>query len=220
MRELIIGITAVVITAAPSFAQTERGYLTGVGGFAVTPNVTSSDVLAEAGVRVAPHLMVFGDIGQFHNLQTADAQAGLDSTASTLAASQGLNVIGTGRVPATYALGGVRYEAAPQKRVSPFILGGVGVAHLKPTAQFTFSSGTLPDGSTPNVGDDVTNQLETAGDFTLAPPTTAFLFTLGGGVDVPIARHWTADAAYRFSRVATDTPLNTNGVTFGFGYRF
>ena len=41
-------------------------------------------------------------------------------------------------------------------------------------------------------------------------------------VDAP---HWVVDAAYRYSRIAADTtlsasPLVTNGMTFGFGYRF
>jgi len=33
-------------------------------------------------------------------------------------------------------------------------------------------------------------------------------------------QHWAIDAGYRFARIAADTPLNAQGVTFGFGYRF
>jgi opacity protein-like surface antigen len=107
-----------------------------------------------------------------------------------------------------------------QSRVSPYVLGGIGFARLTPTAQFTYSSGTLPDGSAPTLGTDVTTQLVTAGDFRLPPATTAFMFTLGGGVAIPVASHWAVDAGYRFSRVDADTPLNAQGVTFGFGYHF
>jgi len=46
------------------------------------------------------------------------------------------------------------------------------------------------------------------------------MFTLGGGVEIPVARHWAIDAGYRFSRVDADTPLNAQGATFGFGWRF
>jgi opacity protein-like surface antigen len=51
------------------------------------------------------------------------------------------------------------------------------------------------------------------------------MFTFGGGLQIPVATHWTADAGYRYSRIAADTtlsasPLTTNGMTFGFGYRF
>ena len=36
---------------------------------------------------------------------------------------------------------------------------------------------------------------------------------------VPVASHWAIDAGYRFSRIDADTPVNTQGVTFGVGYR-
>jgi opacity protein-like surface antigen len=211
---------AALLTAAPAFAQTERGYITGIGGFTTAADVTSSDVLAEGGVRVAPHLSVFGDVGQFHNLRPSDVQPNVDTTVAALSADQGLSVLGTARVPAWYSLAGVRFEAAPHGRVAPYVLGGIGFARLTPTATFTYSSGTLPDGSTPTAGADVTSALETAGDFTAPTPTTKPMFTLGGGVAIPLARHWDVDAGYRYSRVATDTPLNTNGAAFGIGYRF
>ena len=219
MRVLMITVTLVMLTAAPSFAQTERGYISGIGGFTTTPDTTARDVVAEGGVRIASHLLVFGDVGQFHNLQPSDVQPNVDLTIAA-SADRGLAVIGTGRVPAVYTVGGLRYEAGTRARVSPYVLGGIGVAHLKPTAQFTYSSGTLPDGSTPTVGADVTTQLESAFDFTLPLPTNAFMFTLGGGVRVPVSRHWAMDADYRYARIAADTPLNTHGATFGFGYRF
>ena len=220
MRAVMMAVTVAVLTAAPLFAQTERGYVTGVGGFAVTPDTTSGDVLGEVGVRVAPHLLVFGDLGQFHNLQPSDIQPTVDSTTALLSGSMGLNVVGTARVPAWYSVGGIRYEVPTRGGVSPYVLGGIGFARLTPTAQFTYSSGTLPDGSTPTVGDDVTAQLVSAGDFTAPAATTAFMFTIGGGVAIPVAPHWAVDAGYRFSRVAADTPLNAQGLTFGFSYRF
>ena len=104
--------------------------------------------------------------------------------------------------------------------VVAMVLGGIGVARLTPTAQFTYSSGPLPDGSTPSVGDDVTSQIVSAGDFTAPGATTAFMYTLGAGVEIPVTRQWAVDAGYRFSRVAADTPVNAQGVTFGIGYRF
>ena len=220
MKALMIAATFTLLTAAPLKAQTERGYITGVGGFAVSPDTTSGDVLGEAGVRIAPHLLVFGNVGQFHNLQPSDVQPAVDSTTALLSANQGLNVVGTARVPAWYSGGGLRYEIPTLSHLSPYALGEIGFARLTPTAQFTYSSGTLPDGSTPALGADVTAQLVSAGDFTVPSATTAFMFTLGGGVAIPVARHWAIDAGYRFARIAADTPLNAQGVTFGFGYRF
>lgn len=226
MRVVMFVATVTIVTmftAGPAFAQmqSERVYVTGVGGFATTPDTTSRDVMGEVGVRVAPNLFVFGDLGQFHNLQPSVVQPTVDATTAILAAGQGLNITGTARVPAWYSVGGVRYEVPVQSRLlSPYVLAGLGVARLNPTAQFTFASGTMPDGSTQSVGADVTNQIISAGDFTAPPATNAFMFTLGGGVQIPVARHWSADAGYRFSRIAATTPLNAHGATFGVGYRF
>jgi len=220
MKVLSLAVTLVALAAGPAFAQTERGYVTGAGGFAVSPDTTSGDVVAEVGVKIAPHLMVFGDVGQFHNLQPSDVQPAIDSTTTTLSGFTGLNVVGTARVPAWYSLGGLRYEAATRTRVTPYVLGGIGFARLMPTATFTYTSGPLPDGSTPTVGADVTSTLLSAGDFAAPPATTAFMFTMGGGVEVPVAQHWAADIGYRFSRVAAATPVDSQGATFGIGYRF
>ena len=220
MKALMIVASATLLTAAPLYAQTERGYVTGVGGFTATLDTTSCDVVGEVGIRVARHLLVFGDVGQFHNLQPSDAQPAVDNTTAFLAQTQGVTVLGTPRVPAWYSVGGLRYEVPTQHRVLPYVIGGIGFTRLNPTAQFTYSSGTLPDGSTPSVGSDVTSQLVSAGDFTAPPASTAFMFTLGGGVEVPVTRRWAVDAGYRFSRVSAETPLNAQGATFGFGYRF
>ncbi|MBI3492738.1 MAG: porin family protein [Acidobacteria bacterium] len=149
----------------------------------------------------------------------------LTNTATALSTNQGLTVIGGGTLPAWYGLGGVRVEIPTQSRVLPYMLGGVGVVRLNPNAIFTFSSGSMPDGSTPAVGEDVTSAISTAGYFTAPAPSTAFMFTLGGGVQTLVAAHWVVDAGYRYSRIAADTtlsatPLNANGLTFGIGYRF
>ena len=220
MKQLVMAAALTLITAAPLLAQSERAYVTGVGGFATSPDVTSANVLAEAGVRVAPHLLVFGNLGEIRNLQPSEEQPTVDSTTASVAAAQGLSVLGTARVPALYSIGGLRYEVPMQGRVSPYVMGGLGVARLSPTAHFTYSSGTLPDGTTPATGADVTDQLVTAGLFTAPAASNAFMFTLGGGVDVPVAQHWAVDVGYRFSRFNATAPLNAQGATFRLGYRF
>ena len=83
----------------------------------------------------------------------------------------------------------------------------------------------MPDGSTPGVGQDVTGVLTTSGALTPPPASTAFMYTIGGGVQIPLMSRWVVDAAYRYSRIAADStlsasPLGTNGMTFGLGYRF
>src|SRR6185436_18394153 len=103
MRQLTIAATVTLLTAAPLFAQ-ERGgqnasgYVTGLGGFATSVGNTTGDIAAEGGVRIAPHVMVFGNVGRFTNLQ-ADLQPTLDSAAAALSANQGLSVIAGGSLP-------------------------------------------------------------------------------------------------------------------------
>ena len=219
--KIIMCVAAFIATAAPPlFAQTERGYVAASGGFAVSPDTTSGNAVGEIGVRVAPHIVVFGDVGQFHDVQPSAVQPAIDATTSFLSQSSGLNVTGTGRVPALYSIGGIRYELPRGARLEPYVLGGIGVARMNPTAAFSYANGPLPDGSTPSVGDDVTPQIVAAGDFTLPAATTAFMYTLGGGVGIPVTRNWIVDAGYRFSRINADTPLNVQGVNFGVGYRF
>lgn len=162
--------------------------------------------------------------GHFGNLQ-GDLQPTLDTTTSNLVANQNLTVIGGGSLPASYFSGGLRVDVPAGRRLMPYVLGGVGVAHPNPTPQFTFSSGTLPDGTTPDVRADVTSTLTQTGMFTAPPASSAFMFTLGGGAQIPMTTHWAADVGYHYSRIAADdtltaSPLTINGMTFGFGYRF
>ncbi|HXD75853.1 MAG TPA: outer membrane beta-barrel protein, partial [Vicinamibacterales bacterium] len=178
----------------------------------------------EGGVRVAPHVMVFGDLGWFKNLQR-DLAPTLNSTVSSLQNGQGLSVTGGGTLPAVYSIGGVKLEIPVSEMFLPYVLGGAGVAHLNPSPTFAFVSGAMPDGSSPSTGQDVTSILTTSGAVTMPASSSAFMYTLGGGVQIPIGARFIVDAAYRYSRIAADStlsasPLNTNGMTFGLGYRF
>jgi len=217
------------LVTAPAFAQ-ERpeeeaaGYVSGVGGFATSFGNTTGAVALEAGARVAPHVMVFGNIGRFADLQ-GELQPTLDNDTAALMANQGLAVNAGGTLPTSFYQGGVRVEVPTGHKLLPYALGALGVAHLNPTPQFLFSNGVMPDGSTPTVGSDVTSALVSTGALTTPGPSNAFMFTLGGGLQYPVIPHWVVDVGYRYSRIAADTtlsasPINTNGMSFGFGYRF
>ena len=228
MKVLGTAIAILALTAAPSIAQEKgvldpAGYVSGFGGAAWTAGNFTGSVLFEGGVRVAPHVMVFANVGRFADLQ-ADLVPTIDATTTALSNS-GLGVTGTGTLPAWYGVGGVRAEIPANVHVLPYVLGGIGAAHLSPTAQFTYSSGTMPDGSAPAIGTDVTSTLVSTGSYTAPPSSNAFMLMLGGGVAVPLVPHWAVDVGYRYSRIAADTTLsatglNTNVMTFGFGYRF
>ena len=217
MRTLMIAAIVLILSASFSYAQTDRMYVGGTGAIATGPDGTSSDAFGELGVRVAPRLFVFGDLGQIHSLQPSAIQPLVDGTTALLSGT-GLGVVGIAREPAWSSLGGMRYEA-PMKGVSPYVFGGAGVAHIAPSGQFTYSSGTL-SGDMPAPGEDVTGQLTAIGDFTQPAATNALMLSVGGGVAVPLARHLSVDIGYRYARIAADAPLHTQGATFGFGYRF
>ena len=217
MRVLIMMAACVALCAQPAFAQ--RAYVDVAGGMAIAPDATSGNILGEVGVRVAPNLFVFGDVGQIHNLQPSLIQPTIDATSATLADS-GVTVTGTGRVPAWQTLGGVRYLIPMRNGLTPYVLGGAGVARLSPTAEFTYSSGTLPDGSTAAVGDNLTSEVMLLGDYTQPAASNAFMFTIGGGVQVPVAPRVSVDVGYRVSRINADTPVNAHSIIAGVGYRF
>jgi opacity protein-like surface antigen len=214
-------LLAVLLTAGSSFAQPSQIYASVSGGVAAAADGATGDVLGEVGVRLARHLYVFGDVGQFHNLQPSGVQSTVDGLDTSLAAG-GLSVTGNAHVPAWYSMGGLRWTLpVATRRVAPYVFGGAGFARLTPSATFTYTSGTLLGAITaPVAGEDVTPQIESLGDFTAPPASTAFMFSMGGGVDVPIAPHLVANAGYRVSRINADTPVSPQSITFGLGYRF
>jgi opacity protein-like surface antigen len=98
--------------------------------------------------------------------------------------------------------------------VTPYVFGGLGLARMTPTAQFTYTSGTLA-GATPSPGDDVTGQLISNGDFTQPASSNALMLSAGGGIDVPLAPRVAVEVGYRFSRIALDLPINAQSIVFG-----
>ena len=216
----VIATLAMLCLPALSYAQAEpRAYVSGAGGFATTSEGTSGDVLAEAGVRFAPNLFVFGNVGKFNNLAPTTFQPDADAIAADFAAS-GVVLDASTTVPAWYSIGGVRFMIPVRMaHMVPYVFGGAGFAHLMPSARFVYSSGTLP-GASPAPGDDVTAELVSLGEVTPPSSSNAFMFSAGGGVDVPLSPRVGLNVGYRLSRVNADTPLTAQGVTFGVGYRF
>ena len=227
VRRWVMAVALPVMAAVPAVAQEAplhgtRGYVSLFGG-TVWDGDTTGNVIFEGGARVAPHLLAFGNVGRFNDLQP-DLTPSISSTTATLAA-QGLDVNGFGTLPAWYTLGGLRAEFLTRRRALPYVLGGLGTARLQPHEQFMFAAGALPDGTAPEGGTDVTATLETSGLLSAVSHTNAFMYTLGGGVQVPVTTHWAADVGYRYSRIAADSalsadPLGTSTMTLGFGYRF
>ena len=218
MRSVIVA-AAILVLPTTSFAQDGRAYVSAAGGFASTVDGTSGDMVGEAGVRVARNFYVFGDLGRFHNLAPSLFQPTADAASADFAAS-GLMLTGSSVVPAWYTTGGIKYNLPIRSaRFTPYVFTSAGVARLTPANHFTYTSGTLA-GASPAVGDDVTSQLVSLGEFTQPAASSAFMWSGGGGVEVPVAGRVAVDVGYRASRIAADTPVTAQSVTFGLGYRF
>jgi len=220
-----------LLLATPAFAQHDRGYLQGTGGFDVSSTAMAASSFstgsgaAQGGVKVAKHVLVFGEFGRFHDLQPTTVQSNVDQTVQELSTDQGLVLVGTSKMPTGYGMGGVRVFGKTRNRVTPYAMAGFGSAHLKPEAAFAYSSGTLPGSDptapVPPTGSDVTSEVVNSGTFTQPSTENAFMYSLGGGISVGLGKRWTGDVGYRYSHIsATDTPLHTQGMTFGVGVRF
>ncbi|PYR74054.1 MAG: hypothetical protein DMF86_19185 [Acidobacteria bacterium] len=221
MKRLVGSITVslVLAAAAAAGAQEKKGFVQGSGGFATNSEATSGDVALQGGVRVAPHLVVFGDIGRLTNVQPSDAQPAVDTAVSALAANN-LTITGDAHVPAWYTAGGVRLEIPTRTLVTPYVFGAVGYARVNPSARFQYSGGTTLSGATATAGEDATTDVINAGYFTVPASSSGVISRFGGGVQIPIGRMLVGDIGYAFSRIATDTPVTANSVTFGVGVRF
>src|SRR5262245_45147538 len=139
----VIVVAAILILPGASFAQTGRAYVSGAGGFASAPDVTSGNIVGEAGVRVARNLYVFGDVGHYRNLAPSVFQPSADAAAADFAAS-GVTLTPSSVVPAWYTTGGVRYTLPISwTRFTPYVFTSAGAARLTPTVHFTYSSGKL-----------------------------------------------------------------------------
>ncbi len=158
MRMRMTVVTGALIDSDPTLRaragprRTGReGCVSGLGGFSTSVGDTTGNLLVEGGVRIAPHVMVFGNLGQLRNLQAAGLQPTIDDHNSRVIVRPGPQR-DRRRKPTRHVLSraGSRVEVPTGSRISAVRhCGGVGVARLNPTTQFTFSSGTLPDGSTP-----------------------------------------------------------------------
>src|SRR5262245_28804243 len=211
VQVLSLVVSLATVAAAPSMAQERRaqdpnGYVSGFGGAAWAAGNATGNVLIEGGVRIAPHVMAFGNLGRFANLK-GDLEPTLDA-ATTALSDQGVDVTSGGTLPAWYGLGGLRAAFPVSAHLLPYVIGGLGEARLKPSPQFTFASGTLSNGSTPAVGDDITPMLIALGSYTVPPASNAAMFMLGGGAEIPTVRHWAVDLGYRYSRIAADSTLS------------
>jgi opacity protein-like surface antigen len=186
-------LTGALALASTATAQTrDHGYVIGIGG-STTTVVTSPFFGGAVGLNVTRDLLVTGEVGRMQNLYADFTRDDLRALEQGFT-EQGLPFTANFEMSTVYAMGGVRWVVPTSYTARPYLNASVGIARLDPKPGFIAS------------GVDITS-------IAMQDPTfkTAFekqnrpLASFGGGVSVPIAKHFTADVGYRYSRIFLDT---------------
>ena len=206
--KLAVGVFMLVAaTAAPALAQNApRGVVRGFGGVTFMSE-TATVFGAGMGVRLNDHVEIFGEAGRLTNILPHALQRDLDDAARAIGRYFGGPLSIDGKAPGVYGLGGIRVSRAAGPRLRVYAEAGGGTAHG--TSDITAYAGAT------NVSREVVRAL------TIKPSETAPLFTVGGGVTVPITAHFGLDIGYRFMRIFTDDPrINTANMSAGLRWGF
>jgi len=221
MRNALILTLAIVVWGGAAYAQEPKGYVEGAAGFSSITGGggTTGNATGEVGFRVAPRVMLFGNIGRMRDVESSALQSSFNDALAALSAAD-LTATGSVRTPAWFSLGGTRVNLTNRSAITPYVLGAVGFAHLAPSARFVYDSGTTLTGDTATLGDDITSQVVGNGFFTTPATTTGLMLRAGGGLQVPIGKHLLGNMDYSVSRISADTPLHAQDLTFGVGVKF
>jgi opacity protein-like surface antigen len=217
---LTLSIVVWMVWNTAAYAQESRGYVEGAAGLsAITGATTTGNATGEIGIRVAPRVVLFGDIGRIHDAQSSSLQTSLNDAVTALAAND-LTATGTVHVPAWYSLGGARIELTNRSAVKPYVFGGLGFARLNPSARFMYDSGTTLSGNVAVQGEDITSDVVASGLFTTPTAKTGLMLRTGGGVQIPLGKYLIGNVGYSVSRISSDTPIHAQDLTFGLGIKF
>ena len=218
MRRTAIGAIVGLLITTAAYAQERSVYIKADAGFVASTEATSGDMNVEICTRLTDVVQIFGQFGRLANVQPSAAQTSVE--AATLALqSNGYSVIGSARGPAWFSVGGVR-AMARSGTVRPYATASLGLAHLSPTAQFTYQAGPTLSGATFTAGQDATADVLSNQYFNNPAGTTAMMFRVGGGIQVPVTNLMSADIGYSVSRISSATPITAKGLNFGIAFRF
>jgi opacity protein-like surface antigen len=192
--------SAPALASAQGTSSTPQGFVGGLGGVTFG-TVTSAAVAGQGGARIAPDLFVIGEVGYMRNVLPKKIRDEIDNLADALAFEAGVPVSLSVSIPAMYGFGGLRWNPS-RGAVSPFLEGGVGVAHVNAKVDEAEVLGI-------DISDEVEDEL---GDDASA---TKFLFALGGGVNARMSSTLSADIGFRYTRIATEEPAINSSLLYG-----
>jgi hypothetical protein len=198
-------MAAVMCLLAASAAQAQdKGYVQGVGGLTFQSEI-SGLFGGEFGVNAHENIQIYGQAGRMLNILPKSVQDDLDDAGQTLSLLTGDRWEFDGKMPATYFGGGVKFLIPTRAAVRPYILGGIGVAHIKASVKEIDLGEILDD----LVDEGFIDEDDVRG--------TKFAFEVGGGVAIPLGARVQLDAGYRFMRISE---ANVSRFAGGLGFRF
>ena len=201
------------LLAAPVLAQPperERGYVMGTGGLTAT-TINSSNFGASVGFNLTPDLLVTGDVGRLVDVVPTFTRDDLQALDRMLT-EPGYSHLTRFKMPATYVMGGIRYKVPTDTMLRPYVSASAGMARLAPEPKFLVEG---IDYTSALLKEIATDPLAQAQYDRMFKDTTRPLASVGGGLVLTVARHFTLDVGYRYSRVFVKTdfvqsPSSTN----------
>jgi len=222
---IAIAATLGLLITAPVSAQTNAGGLASVivSGMAVERDTTAS-IAASIGYRLNPIIAVGIELTVVpsYTPDVPDFPTILDGGYAISASPGIVNAIfpvpdvnitaDDGR--ATIFTGNLRLMIPTRSaRISPYLVGGAGVANVRDELRYTISYGPFPAGL---VGIVVPPRFTES----ISRISTDFAMTLGGGVSVLVSDRWSADADIRYVGVAGERDIHTGRYGAGITFRF
>jgi opacity protein-like surface antigen len=207
---MMVAFAGAVAGAEAQTAPPTPWYVAGVAG--ATFGSSSGGLFGgEAGYQFSPKFEVFVEVGWATNVTPKFLKDRVRVVDAYLRSEQVGTVGSSIKDPMSYGSAGLRYYIDLGGRFKPFVLGGVGVANVRPKARFRIN------------GSDVTSRLGDYGvqlgrDLTshLSKPMVA----AGFGVMLPQGR-LRYDLSYRYDWVLTDQKVTgVHRLYGGVGYRF
>jgi opacity protein-like surface antigen len=163
----------------------------------------------EAGWRLTKDLDIYVEATHMGNVGTSD----LDERAAPIAEFLGATA-STAYVVNAFDVG-VKYNFIVSPRIHPYVLAGIGMAHVRTEVEFAVDGNVIDPGANVQLGSD------------LSDSTNRGMFVFGFGVKLPFKERFFGDVGYRFGEIfskSTDTEplpsIPTQRVVLGVGMRF
>jgi opacity protein-like surface antigen len=201
----LVVIAMALACSAPAVASAQgtsapQGFVGGLGGVTFG-TVTSAAVAGQGGVRIARDLYVIGEVGYMRNVLPKKIRDEFDDLVDEIENEAGVPVSLTVSIPAKYGFGGLRWSPS-RGTVSPFVEGGVGVAHVSAKVDEAKVLGI-------DISRDVEDEL---GD---DASVTKLLVAVGGGMNARLSSTLSADIGFRYTRIATEEPAINSSLLYG-----